>query len=319
MLLTDSDIVLLADLQQIDSEIVSVAMTAKPAITISGDGSVIRQAWAECAAHLTSRLQSFMSYLASPSLSAGHVMAVMNTGIPARSQARVSLSQIVAHDPYFAGSTSPLKLWMVYRTLALLYRDASSRLGKDRFEEKAERYRDECDRAWGNLQNAGIPCVNYPMEAPGARHAFGAGSFSASAISGSGSGTRTFDLALTYYDGSKYVSASNTGNAESAPSERVTVQLVNAQAIRVDITSLNPPNGTMPAFGLAQAYYSPLNATHWSIYAGPTGGDLYYQTSVPIATKTYTFGADPATSGRIAGNGQWPDVNVFFHNLAMRA
>src|SRR5262249_24368154 len=133
MLFTDSDIVTLDMLQQIDSEIDRVASSAKPPLVVEGAGSCIRQAWQECGSVLLSAQQLYSTYLAQPGMSSAHVAAVMNTGVPARNQPRVKLSQIVAHHPDYAACQSAVQQWMAYHALALLFRNASVRTDKDRY------------------------------------------------------------------------------------------------------------------------------------------------------------------------------------------
>src|SRR3954469_9172361 len=102
MLFTDSDVITAADLSQIDGELQSVADTQSS--ILEGSGSLCEQAWRECAQRITAAQQLYSTYLAAPGMSSGHQMAVNNTGIPARTQPRIRLNQIVAHDHNYAAS-----------------------------------------------------------------------------------------------------------------------------------------------------------------------------------------------------------------------
>ena len=328
MLFTDSDIITAADLSQIDSEIQSVASAAKPAIAVEGSGSICEQAWREAGQQLMAAQQLYSTYLAQPGMTSGHLAAVLNVGIPARTQPRIRLNQIVAHDPNYAASKSAVQLWLAYIALWLFYRDASSRLGKDRFEEKMTRYRGDADRAWRWLRATGCPMVYQPMEAPGAKHSFAAGTWSASNLgntaSGSASSTQA-TVAITWYDSSKYTSQSSNGNAESGPSAVLAYTIPANSVLTVDITSLNPPNGAADPVGTSSGTWLPLNATHWNLWVGPAASDpnatpvLYLQQEgIPIATKTAQLAGAPVLSGSVLRQGQWPDLNIVFQNLVMR-
>ncbi len=320
MLLTDNDVVSLADLAAVDSEVAAVAMTAKPPIVIDGAGSICEQNWAECQQKILSAMQSYVSYPAQTGMPATHIAAVTNVGVPARTQARIRLNQIVTSDPNYGVSQSALKTWMVYAALAMFYRDASSRLGKDRFEEKYQRYDYEARCKWSRARNAGLPMLYNPMECPGAKHAWGAGSWSGAnltTVAGSGS-AQTVQVAITYYDASKYTSEAVNGNAESGPSAVLDKAIPAASVLHVDITSLNPPTGVMDPVGLSAGLMTPLNCTHWVIWVGTPGGPYYWQAAVPIATKTYTLAGNPVLSGSILGSGQYPSLSLVFQNLVMR-
>jgi hypothetical protein len=321
MLFTDNDVCSAADLLLVDSEVNAVASMTKPAITVDGSGSICEMNWAECQHKILAAMQSYVSYPAQTGMPATHIAAVTNVGVPARTQPRVRLNQIVTSDPNYGVSQSAIKTWMVYSALAMFFRDASSRLGKDRFEEKYNRYSAEAQTKWRQLRNSGLPMIYNPLEAPGAKHAFAAGSWSTANVSsvsgGSGAGG-TFQVAVTYYDASKYTSEAVNGNAESGPSTIVSQVVTASHAVKVDITSLNPPTGVMDPVGLSQGLMTPLNATHWNIFCGASSGPLYYQASVPIATKTYTLAGDPVLSGSVLGQGQYPSLNLVMSRIVMR-
>jgi hypothetical protein len=327
-LFTDSDIITAADLAQIDSEVTLVADATKPGLVLEGPGSCCEQAWRECSQKLNSAMQLYSTYLAQPGVTGGHLAAVLNVGVPSRTQPRVRLNQIVAHEWNYAAARSPLQTWMLYVALHLLYRDASSRLGKDRYQEKMERYRADAMNHWRDLLAVGLPTVYQPMEAPGGKHSYRAGTWGVANLSASAGGAAiatNVTVAITWYDSSKYVSQTNNGNAESAPSAILSYTIPAANYLTVDITSLNPPTGAADQVGTAQGTWVPLTATHWNIWAGAAQSDpnappvLYLQREgIAIATKTATLTAAPTFSGSVLGQGQWPDLNTVFQNVVMR-
>lgn len=329
MLFSDSDIVSAINLAAIDSEIAAVANSTKPPISIDGSGGICEQAWRECSHSILSAQQVYSTYLAYPGFTGAHLGAIYNTGIPSVTQGRIRLSQVVAHEAAYAAAASPIQTWLTYTALYMFYRNASSRKGDDRYQEKMDRFRADAQSAWRTLRTLGLPCISRPLEAPGAKHSFRAGTWTAANISsaagGSTNAVQPLSVAITYYDSSKYVSQSSNGNAESAPSAVVPFSLAALSLLKVDITSLYPPTGTDDPVGVSQGTLTPLTATHWNLWAGPAASDpsavptLYLQKEgIPIATKTWTLAADPTFSGSPLGQGQYPDRALTFQNVVMR-
>ena len=320
-LYTDSDVVTLSDLLALDSQIQQATAAAKPAITLTGSSSVAEMNWAECGNKILAAQQSYTSYAVQSGSSGFHAAAVNSTGIPARTQPRVRLNQIVT-DGAYATAASPVKLWVTYNALALAYRDLASRMGKDRYQEKYERYEKEAARKWNDLRNNGLPFLYSPLEAPGAKHAFSAGTWGVANLSGTGSPTiasQPVQVAITYYDSSLYVSETNQGNAESGPSDILPYQIPENKYLSVDITSLNPPTGASDQIGFSQGVWTPMKATHWILWVGDSSGPLYKQAVTAIATKTVSLSAAPTFSGSQLGRGQYANQNMVFMNTVMRA
>ncbi len=327
MLFTDSDIVTAPMLRQIDSETDAVAMATKGGIKIDGPGSICEQAWREGAQRINSAQQLYNTYLSSPGVSGGHLSAVQNVGVPPRAQPRVRLNQIVAHDFNYANSLSAVQIWLAYTALWMIFRDAAARLGKDRYEEKYERYKADADRHWRELRAGGLPMIDVPMEAPGAKHGFNAGAWSISNLSSTAGGTDAAQrvlVAITWYDSSRYVSPSNTGNGESGPSAVISFPIPVNTRLTVSIAGLNPPTGAQDQVGTAAGVWVPLRATHWQIYVGTDQTDpavtplLYLQQAVPIGTTSYTLTTAPAFSGSTLMQGQFADRNLVFQNIVGR-
>ena len=323
MIFTDSDIISLDSLTQLDSEVSAAAKAAKPPILIEGPGSICEQAWQECGRRILQAMQSYVSYPAQTGMPATHIAAVTNVGVPARTQARTRLNQIVATESQYGGVKSQMELWLAYHALYLFFRDVSARVDKDRYQEKMERYDDVAYKFWKGLRCEGLPMVYQPMEAPGAKHGLKPGTWGTanlSLVGGSGTLTTQIQVAITYCDaGRGYQSQRINGNAESAPSTLASITLEASKVLHVDISSLNPPTGQMDQVGLSQGAWTPLNATHWNLWVGNGSGPLYLQQElIPIATKTATLAGDPVFSGSPVGNGQYPDLNLVFMNIAMR-
>ena len=327
-LFVDTDVVTAADLGQVDSEAVLAANTAKPPIVLDGDRSIAESAWNDCQHEVLAAMQSYVSFPAQTGMPATHLAAITNVGVPARTQARVRLNQIVVSDSAYLRSHSPFHVWMTYHALANLFRDASIRMGKDRYEEKYLRYLEVSKACWRKLRSTGLPFVYQPLEAPGAKHAFSAGTWSAANLSGTGGSPLTGQslvVAITWVDGSKYKSQTDKHNAESGHSELLTFTVPDLSYLTVSIASLNPPNGQPDPVGLAGGTWTPLNASGWNIWVGqPVAPNsnlepvMYLQQeNIPIATKSFTIG-DPVYSGSILGKGQYADLNLVFMNVAMR-
>ena len=322
-LFTDSDVVSADMLQAIDSEVRTAAAAAKPAILLDGRMSICEAAWEECGRRVLAAMQSYVSYPAQTGMPATHIAAVHNTGVPARTQTRVRLNQIVANAIEYSAMSSRIEKWVVYYALYLLFRDASSRLNQDRFQEKMERYQDAAMSQWHGLRTEGLPMVARPLEAPGAKHGFRPGTWSADNLTAIDGGTNAADqpvqVAITYYDSSRYRSQSNNGNAESGPSQIVPFIIPANQLLRVDITSLNPSNGQPDAVGMSQGIVTPLAATHWNLWVGATADNLRLQIEgIPIDVKQQTLSGDPLATGPGLGRGQYADQNLVFLNIVNR-
>lgn len=309
MLFTDSDLVTPGDLIAIDGESAQVAGVSK--ISISGLQSTIRQAWSECASILNRQLQVYASYYGAAG-AVNHYAAVLNTGLYTTTAPMIMLNRIVAHNWRYDNSPSAIQLWVIYTALRILYANASNRKGEDRYQDKRDRFAQAAIDKWGEFRDQGLPSLVAPLDCPGALHSHGAGTWSVGTIAGSGTVTGQYVVALTYYDAAAYVSQSNKGNAESGSSEQKPVNLASGNVIKVDISGLNPPTGSQANIGLSEGLTFARPATHWNIYAATATTDgsvpvFYYQDSRPVATKTFTFAADPVLSGTLMEQGQFPD------------
>ncbi len=322
MLITDNDIVTLADLNAVDPEVgtLSKAMPNVPPIT--GPESVIRQAADHVCRMIESQWQNFSGYLMSPGNSANQVAAVMNVYSTSVTRPRFRQNMVVAIEP--DPTKHHIRECIKYYSLYAMFRSQYHRKIDDRFGLKMNFYDGEYKRAWQRFQATGCPIVLSPLVCPGAVREYQAGTWGNSNVTAGSSGStetgNEYDVVISYV-GQAYTSWTKPNNSESAPSAIVTIQASEGQVLTVDISTLNPPNGNMPNVGTADGVYSPMPATGWLIYAAPTGQTPVLQTSSPIAigTQSYTLPNAPVTNGQTVGVGQFPDYNYAWVRVLNRA
>lgn len=321
MLLTDSDIITQADLAAYDPEVDSLS-AEKFMPAISGTSSVIRDACMDACHQLTRNFQSYSGYMTSPGAANAANAAILNAYSTAVGRGRVRMNQVVMSEP------DPARQmyvdWLKYSALYRFYRAVFHRKVDDRFEKKMNLYAAESQRAREYCDNTGLPIVLTPLACPGAVREYQNGTWGQSNVTAGGTGSpetgSPYDVAITY-TGAAFGSWANTNSAESAPSAKVTVQAMAGQVIMVSIASLNPPAGLNPNLGTADSIYSPMPATGWNIYAGPSGGTLCLQNMsvLPLATKTFTFPSAPAVNGMTLPIGQAPLYYFWFVRTFSRA
>lgn len=312
MLWTDRVFVTQDDLSRIDSEVVEVANSES--ITLNGSNGLLRGAIEECSNELQKLVTSFGGYLGSGDVSPNHTAAVMNIGMGSDVRAKATLSQICVSGDV-EDSWNWVKQWAVFWSLNVLYRDAFNRTVKDRYEGKMRYYKSELQRrVTPSIMGLGLPIVLRPLASPAATFERDSGTWGADNVTlVAGAGTLDAvdrDVVVTYVDmtdANLYVSSTVRNNAESHPSERMTMAMTTGNVLHVDITSLGPPTGVQHPSQLLVCVVSPMRATHWNVYVGARAGLLYLQNVAPItiATKTYTLAADPLTGGQTPGIGQY--------------
>jgi hypothetical protein len=311
MLFTDSIFVQPADLTRIDAEATTVATTE--GVTLTGPNGLIRAAQEEVAMELQKQMIAFGGYLNSGDLSANHLAAVLNIGIGNSVRQKALLVQVPVTDA-IPGSWSWIYQYCVYWTLKVLYRNVFSRTVNDRYKQKLDYYSKEIEaRVSKNVTALGIPIVLQPLSAPAAFYEANSGTWgqsNVSTVAGSGSTTGPYDVAITYCSMAPnwYVSPAMPNNAESAPSSIITVPTYSpGQVLSVSIATLNPPTGAQSPATLLICVVALLQATHWNIYAGTSGGTLYLQNSapIPVSQKTYVLPSDPIVSAYPLGMGQY--------------
>lgn len=312
MLFTDSDVLSAGDLAALDAEVAEVA--AAEDLIIDGEGSILRQAWEECANEILARMEAFGGHL----VFAGGGSWGGRTG----TQSRVYLTQIVASDAY-ARKLSALQRWVLYRALVLFYRAAMNRTVNDRHALKMAQFESDARRHWKALWSRGLPVVWEALPCPGALHEWNAGAWDGANLEGVPGGAdpeRTYTVAVTWVDGSRYQSATAKGNAESGPSQVLAYTLPANELLRVDIGTLHPPDGRPGARTPADGAFRTLTATGWNVYVGAAEGPLYLQngTPLPVGETVYSLPGAPLLAGAVLDPGQVPDTNFTFQNVLQR-
>ena len=333
MLLTDSDVITAAGLATIDPETTTIATNlgitmsgASNPQTLSAEPSIIDRAISGACGEITSSFQNFSGYLVGIGMNSAHVAAVLNTLSTSINRPRMQMNQVVAAEPNPANHN--FRRWLEYKALYEFFRAAFRRKLEDKYEKKMNLWASEQQRAWYALLASGIPVVISPLPCPGAIREFNPGTWNNANLAAVGSGSAdpgsSYDVAITWTNSTGYVSPTQRGNSESAPSSTLSSFAVAAgKFLQVSIASLNAPGSTInSAIGTASGIYTPLAATHWNIYVGSPGGVLYLQNAAPIAiaTTSYTFAAVPnVTATYPVWIGQAPDYNFAFQNMLHRA
>jgi len=326
-LFNDSDFVSSADMLSLDPEITVVSRAE--GIPIDANG-IAAQACGETADKIMNDTQAFTGFMPPFALPYNQTAAVLNLVGPSVNRSRLSMTQVVVSNANPSETSiakaSPLKRYTVYRALELFFRAAYNRKLTDRYEKKMTYYSEEIRKKyWPRFYNLGAPIVFRPLVCPGALHEWNAGVWDATRVSGV-TGTNAnvdtdYHVAITWVDNTKYVSPTLKGNAESAPSARQDIRILQNNVLAIDITPLNAPDGTNPLnVALGQGLITPGKASGWNVYVGPQGGTLYLQNATPIAiaTKTYTLTGAPVLSGYQADTGQFPDANLTLQHTVMR-
>jgi hypothetical protein len=309
MLLVDNDVITTADLVALDPEVTAIADAEQ--IILEGAGSVIRQTWEECAAKLMEVSQAF-----------GGGWSTSNqlwTGLYSGNRPRVQINQIITSHPY---GVSPLTRWLVQSALVQLYLAAVNRRDNDRYEARLDRARGVQAERWRTLWSTGLPFVLSPLACPGASHE-SAGEFTESnlsAVAGGAGAEATYEVAITWADGSAYVGPLSRGNAESGPSKRAAITVPASNLIRVSIAGLIPPGSVAWQGGTAEGLRHSRTATGWNVYVGTPGGAMYLQNNslVPVGTETYTLEGAPNLSGYPLHSGQVAEANLTFQATLQR-
>lgn len=303
-LFTDADLVAVADLSALDSEIDTIAAAEGLAAS-----TFISQAWEECADAVSAVLSARDSGGSDPVLA----------GITG---ARVSLSQIVTSGNMRA--MSALSRWALYVALKLFYRAASNRKLTDRMTTKLERAIADSSDAWGRVKGIGLGYVYAPLPCPGAVREYGAGVFAPSAVTavtgGSSAATASYYVAVTWIDGSSYVSSAARGNAESGPSAMLSVAVLTGKTIAVSVAGVIPPSGAAAPAPQAGRAIARRTATGWNVYVGTSADRMYLQNGapIPVATLSYTLAGNPVLSGAELWPGQVPDATFQVDSVVSR-
>ena len=168
--------------------------------------------------------------------------------------------------------TPPLRLWLLFHTLELVYRDAYFSQLNDRYQAKWNEYKDLSTSAAALLFQIGVGTVADPI--PQAVHP------KLSLVTG------TLAPAKYFVE----VSWKNVTGQEGGPSETTALDVPAGSALQV------------------QALSPPPNAVSWNVYAGVTPDALTLQNTAPL-TPGASWTAPSSgltTTGQPPGTGQPP-------------
>lgn len=167
--------------------------------------------------------------------------------------------------------TPPLRLWQIFHTLEVAYRDAYHNQLNDRYKGKWQEYRELARWASGLLFQIGVGMVTAPIPEPAAP--------TLSSTPGPLSAGPYFVR----------VAWRNGNGEEGASSVTKSIELGEGSALRVRVES------------------PPPNTTGWNVYAGVMPTDLYAQNTTPLpAESEWTSSGALILSGKRPGNGQEP-------------
>lgn len=325
MLWTDTIFVTSQDLLTLDSDVSNVAVAE--GITLDGVNGSCQRSIEKAGFELLALNIAFDGFLAGGDVTPGHMAAVFNTGtFPSVQRPMIRLSNVVVDDANNPQAWSVLKRWVAYKCLAGFFSQAeNSNMKTDRYTLKAERYGKESKwTAWPTFVRQGCPATWNPLYCPASMFEYNTGSWIAAAQSTVASTIGgSFLVALSYVDQSKYISAANTANAESALSAPISVAPTSQQVISWNIAGLNPPTGVSLDRDKTAAVITPGNATGYNVYvavaAQPTTWFLQNSSPIPIATLTGALAGDPVLAIPAGKVGQYPDVKLAMPVTRQRA
>jgi hypothetical protein len=169
--------------------------------------------------------------------------------------------------------STPLKLWHVFRTLEMVYRDAYNSQLNDRYAGKRDEYREMAKWAYSQLVQAGLAIAANPVKR---------------AIT-----PEPWPAAGNLPDGSYYVSVAwtNAVGDEGASSTPAMIQVSGSSfAVQPKV---------------------PEDVTGWNIYCGSSPSAMTIQNGQALGPGETWIQADiPNTTGRLAGSGQVPDFGL---------
>jgi hypothetical protein len=168
--------------------------------------------------------------------------------------------------------TPALRLWLIFHTLEIVYRDAYHNQLNDRYKAKWNEYKNLSSFAARLLVRIGIGTVVDPI--PQAAHP-------------------QLSLVPGQLTAAKYfvqVAWRNSSGAEGRPSEMTAIVVPNGSTLEVVV--MNPP----------------ANAVAWNVYAGTSPDDLFLQNQAPLSPADIWLAPDSGllTSGPQPGTGQEP-------------
>ena len=168
--------------------------------------------------------------------------------------------------------TPPMRLWLLFHTLELVYRDAYFSQLNDRYKAKWDEYKDLSTSGSALLFQIGVGTVADPI--PQAAHPI------LSLVAGAIAPAKYF----------VEVSWKNVSGQEGSPSETTAIDVPAGSTLQV--RAVNPPS----------------NAVSWNVYAGVSPDALFLQNTAPLSPgATWTApNSGLLTTGQQPGTGQPP-------------
>ncbi|MBK9170638.1 MAG: hypothetical protein IPM24_24685 [Bryobacterales bacterium] len=211
----------------------------------------------------------------------------------AREEVGLELLSVLRRTPVPGGGTAdlarvvvtaPLRLWQIFHTLAIVYRDAHHSQLNQRYRGKWQEYSALGRWAAGLLFQIGVGTVTNPIpEADAPVLSETAGS-----------------LATGVY--SVQVAWTNAAGQEGAPSNLASIAIQGGGTLEVGVPQ--PPAGT----------------TGWNVYVGATPSDLFQQNATALSpTQTWVAPGVSLASGKRPGTGQEPDTLRPMPRVTLRA
>ena len=177
--------------------------------------------------------------------------------------------------------TAPLKQWHVYKTLAMVYRDAYNNQLNDRYLNKWNEYENLAKGSSETYLQIGVGLVADPLPKPAAPIL---------SVSPGPGGAATYYVAVTW---------TNAAGSESSPSDIAAITTTDGQQV------------------VAAVINAPVNATGWNAYAGESPDKLCLQNTAAIVLSDNWIMAILA-QGRPAGSGQLPTWFFVDHRVMER-
>jgi hypothetical protein len=186
-------------------------------------------------------------------------------GLPGQLSAPPAIGQVVV--------TPPLKLWHIFRTLEMVYRDAYNSQLNDRYGGKRDEYHEMVKWAYNQVIQGGLGIATDPV----ARATMPLVQASAGGLA----------------DGAYYVAIAwtNAAGEEGASSQPAMIRVSGSSFA---VQTMAPPN-----------------VTGWNVYSGTSPAAMTMQNGPALAPgETWVQPDTLSTSGRPAGSGQAPSYRL---------
>jgi len=163
--------------------------------------------------------------------------------------------------------TPPLRLWHIFHTLAIVYRDAFNRRRNDKYQPKWTEYQELAKTAAGQYRSIGVGIAIGPLGAPTVP--------TLSSVAGGALDATVYVVQATWV---------NSGGTESAPSPATSIALAAGQLLRVTPPA-SPP--------LALAWFPYVREQRQTPAALDLGTPWTMPSTGPVAGPTLPTGQTP--------------------------